>query len=50
MIDNLLAFVQLILIIISLTTFLYILMRGDVRKSNYIMLLVNSCLLWIVLI
>lgn len=50
MINSLLTAIQLLLIIVSLSLVLYNLMVGDDRRSTYIGLLLNSCLLWLVLI
>lgn len=50
MITNLLTGVELMIIILSLLLVLYNLMRGDNKTSTYLGLLLNSCLLWLVLI
>lgn len=50
MIDSLSAAIQLLLIIASLSLVLYNLMIGDNNRSTYIGLLLNSCLLWLILI
>ena len=51
MINNLVSALQLVLILISLALMLYlIIIKKEDRISNYMMLLVNSCLLWAVLI
>ncbi len=51
MILNLLTALQLILILVSLLLILYLIfVKKEDRISNYIMLLFNSCLLWVVLI
>lgn len=50
MINSLLTAIQLLLIIVSLSLVFYNLMVGDNKRSTYIGLLLNSCLLWLVLI
>lgn len=50
MINSLLTAIQLLLIVFSLSLVLYNLMIGDNKRSTYIGLLLNSCLLWLVLI
>jgi len=50
MINSLLTAIQLLLIVFSLSLVFYNLMIGDNKKSTYIGLLLNSCLLWLVLI
>ena len=51
MINSLIAALQLVLILISLALVLYVLfVRGDNNRSSYIMVLLDLCLLWMVLI
>lgn len=51
MIDSLLTVLELILILISLALILYLIfIKREDKISNYLMLMFNSCLLWIVLI
>ncbi len=51
MILNIITALQLILVAISILLVLYILMiKGDNGKSSYLMLLMNLCLLWMILI
>lgn len=50
MINSLLTAIQLLLIVFSLSLVFYNLMIGDNKRSAYIGLLLNSCLLWLVLI
>lgn len=51
MIDSLMTVLELILILISLALILYLIfIKREDNISNYLMLMFNSCLLWIVLI
>lgn len=51
MINSLISALQLVLILISSALVLYILIiRGDNNRSSYMMLFVNLCMLWMVLI
>ena len=51
MINSLIAALQLVLILISLALVLYVLfVGGDNNRSSYIMVLLDLCLLWMVLI
>ena len=51
MINSLITMMELILILISLALILYLIfVKREDNLSNYLMLMFNSCLLWIVLI
>ena len=50
MINDLVSSLQLILILISLLIIIYNLINGDDRKIMYVLVLINLCLLWMVLI
>lgn len=51
MINSLITVLELILILISLALILYLIfIKREDKLSNYLMLMFNSCLLWIVLI
>ncbi|MBQ2354043.1 MAG: hypothetical protein II396_06990 [Methanobrevibacter sp.] len=50
MITSLVAALELIFIITSVSLVFYNLMKGDNKRSTHLMLLLNLCLLWMVLI
>ena len=50
MINDLVSSLQLILILISLLIIIYNLINGDDRKIMYVLVLINLCMLWMVLI
>ena len=50
MITNVLTAIQLMLVIFSLLIIFYNLYRGDNKRSTYLGLLLDTCLLWLLVI